>query len=153
MVQFAADPRVFLARRPVLLKFCRYAGVSVISTLVSLLVLTALVGTGAATAGWANVIATAVGTVPSFELNRRWVWGKGGRRSMAAEVAPFAVMSFVSLAVSTLAVSRATAWAGGAGFGDHGRAAIAVATNLASFGSMWIVQYVMLDRILFRAGR
>ena len=38
--------------------------------------LTLLVGTDAVTAGWANVIATGVGTVPSFELNRRWVWGR-----------------------------------------------------------------------------
>ena len=39
-------------------------------------------------AGWANVVATAAGTVPSFELNRRWVWNKTGRRSFARRDRP-----------------------------------------------------------------
>ena len=73
-------------------KLVRYATVSVIATAVSLTVLGVLVGTSVVSAGWANVIATAVGTVPSFELNRRWVWHANGRRSMRAEIVPFAVL-------------------------------------------------------------
>ncbi|HSS08396.1 MAG TPA: GtrA family protein, partial [Acidimicrobiales bacterium] len=65
-----------------ILKLIRYATVSAISTAVSLTILGTLVATNATTAGWANVVATAVGTVPSFELNRRWVWKKRGRRSV-----------------------------------------------------------------------
>jgi putative flippase GtrA len=56
----------------------RYATVSAIATTVSLTILGLLVATGAMSAGWANIIATAVGTIGSFELNRRWVWGKRG---------------------------------------------------------------------------
>jgi putative flippase GtrA len=55
-------------------KLLRYAAVSAIATSLSLTILGVLVARGTTTAGWANVIATAAGTVPSFELNRRWVW-------------------------------------------------------------------------------
>ena len=54
-------------------KLLRYAAVSAVSTATSLTVLALLVGVVNAPAGWANVAATAIGTVPSFELNRRWV--------------------------------------------------------------------------------
>ncbi len=134
-------------------KLARYAGVSVISTSVSLVVLGVLVGTGALTAGWANVIATSVGTIPSFELNRRWVWGRRGHRSVLAEVGPFCALSFAGLTLSTLAVHTAAGWASSAGLGAAARALAADAANVATFGTLWVIQYVLLDRFLFNSNR
>lgn len=131
------------------MKLVRYGAVSVISTVVSLSVLGVLVFTGALTPGWANVLATAVGTVPSFELNRRWVWGRTGRRSMFAEVGPFWALSFTGLALSTLAVSVAGHWATAAGLHAGMRALVAQAANVCSFGSLWVAQFVILDRSVF----
>jgi putative flippase GtrA len=131
-------------------KLFRYATVSAISTAVSLTILGVLVATRATPAGWANVIATAVGTVPSFELNRRWVWNKTGERSLFREVGPFCALSFAGLGLSTLAVSVAVGWASSAGLGTSARTLAAEAANVATFGSLWVVQYVILDRILFR---
>lgn len=133
-------------------KLLRYGAVSAIATTVSLSILGTLVAAGLTSAGWANVIATAVGTAPSFELNRRWVWGKGGRRSVAAEIGPFCVLSFSGLALSTLAVSTATRWATAAGLGIGGRTLVAEVANVATFGSLWVAQYLILDRVLFRSG-
>jgi putative flippase GtrA len=127
----------------------RYGAVSAIATTTSLLVLGALVGTRTTTAGWANVIATAVGTVPSFELNRRWVWGRGGARSVRSELVPFVALSFAGLALSTLAVSVIARWADGAGLADATRTVAVQAANLAAFGALWLVQFVVLDRVLF----
>jgi len=129
----------------------RYAAVSVISTSVSLIVLAVLVATGATSAGWANVIATAIGTIPSFELNRRWVWKKDGPRSWLGEIGPFCVLSFTELGLSTVAVSMAAGWAAGAGLGSTGRTLAALVANVATFGSLWVIQYLLLDRILFRS--
>jgi putative flippase GtrA len=131
----------------------RYGAVSVISSGTSLVVLTTLVATGALAAGWANVVATAVGTVPSFELNRRWVWRSSAERSLLTQVGPFCVLSFAGLAISTLAVHFAVAWASGRGMSSGGRAAVAAMANLAAFGSLWIAQFVILDRVLFASGR
>jgi putative flippase GtrA len=134
-------------------KLLRYATVSAIATSLSLTILGVLVATGATTPGWANVIATAVGTVPSFELNRRWVWAKSGRRSLGAEIGPFCVLSFSGLALSTGAVSAASRWATAAGLGVGGRTLVAEAANVATFGTLWVAQYLILDRVLFRARR
>ncbi len=140
--------RIFRIR--LLRKLLRYATVSAISTSISLTILGVLVATSATTAGWANVIATAVGTVPSFELNRRWVWGKAGSRSVASEIGPFCLLSFASLGLSTVAVSAAAGWAAMSGLGSTARTIAAEAASVATFGTLWIVQYVLLDRILFR---
>ncbi len=128
-------------------KLLRYAGVSVISTATSLTVLATLVALHLITPGWANVVATAVGTVPSFELNRRWVWGKSGSRSLLAEVGPFCALSFGGLALSTVAVSAAARWAAHAGLNVT---VAALAANVGTFGSLWLVQFVLLDRVLFK---
>jgi putative flippase GtrA len=128
-------------------KLLRYGAVSVVATSTSMAVLGALVATRTLTPGWANLVATAVGTVPSFELNRRWVWGKTGRRSFAGEVGPFAALSFAGLALSTLAVSVAGHLA--AGLSTAPRTLAVEAANVGAFGSLWILQFVVLDRLLF----
>jgi putative flippase GtrA len=133
-----------------LAQWFRYGAVSLISTSISLTVLGILVATNTVPAGWANVIATAVGTVPSFELNRRWVWKKTGKRSLRGEVGPFWVLSFVGLGLSTLAVTAAAAWAANMGVDSTTRTLVIEAANVAAFGTLWIVQFVVLDRVLFR---
>jgi putative flippase GtrA len=132
-------------------RLLRYATVSAISTSVSLSVLGILVATRAMGAGWANVIATAVGTVPSFELNRRWVWNKDGARSWLGEIGPFCALSLAELGLSTVAVSAAARWAAAAGLGSTGRTLAAEVASVVTFGSLWIVQYLVLDRVLFRS--
>ena len=118
-------------------KLSRYAAVSAISTSVTLSLLGLLVYTKALSPGWANVVATAAGTVPSFELNRRWVWAKKARRSLVKEVVPFCALSFSGLGLSTLAVKAAAAWATGAGLGPGAVALAAQTANLMTFGSLW----------------
>jgi putative flippase GtrA len=141
--------------KALLRRLSRYAAVSAISTSVTLSLLGVLVYTKALSPGWANVVATAAGTVPSFELNRRWVWAKKTKRSLVKEVAPFCALSFTGLGLSTLAVKLAAGWAAGAGLGSGAVALVSQAANLMTFGSLWVVQYFLLDRVLFaqRASR
>jgi len=135
--------------RPVVRRLVRYGSVSAISTATSLLVLGALVGIARFPATWANVIATAIGTIPSFELNRRWVWAQSGRGSLRRQAVPYVLLSFAGLIVSTLAVhlaSDATA--------DSTRLIHTIAVELANvgaYGALWIVQFVLCDRVLFRS--
>ena len=141
------------ATRPLLIRWrqwVRYGTVSLIATATSLTVLGVLVSTTTIPAGVANVIATAVGTFPSFELNRRWVWQRTGRRSMRAELVPFWILSFTGLALSTLTVTLAAAWADSAGLLGFARTAAIEVANVAAWGSLWIAQFVILDRFLFR---
>jgi putative flippase GtrA len=54
----------------------------------------------------ANVLATAVGTVRSYVLNRRWVWGRDGASDLWREVVPFWIPSFSGLVLSTAGPTR-----------------------------------------------
>lgn len=130
-------------------KWIRYGTVSVIATGLSMSTLAILVGTGATTAGWANVLATCVGIGPSFELNRRWVWRHDGPRSWHKQVLPFAVLTFTGLGLSTLAVHVTNGWALHAGLGTGARTLAVEAANLTAFGSVWLLQFFVLDRYLF----
>jgi putative flippase GtrA len=133
-----------LARRGQLL---RYAGVSMIATATSLTVLGVLVGVAAVGAVAANLIATTVGTVPSFELNRRWVWSRTDKRSVARQVIPFFALSLTGLSLSTLAIRTVSGLAGRRGQLVH-TGAVELA-SLVAYGSLWVVQFVLLDRVLF----
>ena len=131
-------------------QWLRYGTVSMVATVTSLTVLGVLVSATALPAGVANVIATAVGTFPSFELNRRWVWKRTGRRSMRAELVPFWILSFTGLALSTLTVTLAASWADSAGLQGFARTATIEVANIVAWGSLWVAQFLILDRILFR---
>ena len=124
-----------------------YSMVSVVSTSTSLVTLGLLVGVAGVGATPANLAATALGTVPSFELNRRWVWGQHGRRSLVRQVVPFCVLSLTGLVLSTLAVGAAASRTAGWGRGWHTVAVLAA--NVAAYGSLWVAQFVILDRLLF----
>jgi putative flippase GtrA len=140
--------RAIATRIPTAARLIRYCSVSVISTAVSLLTLGGLVGVVGMNASWSNVVATAVGTVPSFELNRRWVWSMRGPRTFGRQVLPFCALSFAGLALSTLAVRVV---AGQTMHWTHLAHTVAVeAANLAAYGALWVIQFKVLDHFLFR---
>jgi putative flippase GtrA len=130
-------------------RLLRYGTVSIVATVLSLTILGALVATRSMSPGWANVVATAAGVGPSFELNRRWVWGKRGRRSIRREIGPFASLTAIGLALSTVTVTMTAWWAGQWELSGAARTFTIEAANMAAFGSVWLVQYVILDRLLF----
>ncbi len=132
-----------------LARIARCLSVSVFTTLLSLGVLATLVGVGMR-AWLANVIATAAGTVPSYLLNRRWVWGLRHDSDPWREVVPFWVLSFAGLALSTLAVDRADRLAAAADLASGTRTSALLVANVASFGLLWVGQFLLLDRVLFR---
>jgi len=132
-------------------RLIRCMGVSVISTIVSVTVLAAsTVGLGFE--AWiANVLATAIATVPSYHLNRRWTWGKRGESDLWRELAPFWVLSFAGLVLSTVAVALSDSWLHGAHLGEPLRTFVILMAHLSGFGILWVAQFALLERVLFRA--
>jgi putative flippase GtrA len=128
----------------------RYGSVSVIATTTSLVVLVALVSSNVMAPAAANVMATFAGMVPSFELNRRWVWGATGRPSLRRQIVPFAALSMTGLILSTAAVQLVATATADAGWGHAASTVAVTVANLAAFGVVWIAQFVILDRVLFR---
>jgi putative flippase GtrA len=136
------------SRQAALRKLIKYGSVSAISTATSLTILGVLVGIFSFPAIWANVIATAIATVPSFELNRRWVWAQRGQRSLLRQATPYFLLSLSGLVISTFAVHLASDATSATSRLLH-TAAVEMA-NVAAYGTLWIIQFALCDRVLFR---
>jgi putative flippase GtrA len=144
-------PKAPPARRAGMQRFVRYASASVISTLLGLSVLSVLIGAVGYPAVWSNVIAVAIATVPSFELNRRWVWADNGEHSILRQAVPYFVLSLVGLVISTFAVHVASnATHHSSRLVHTGAAEVA---NVASYGTFLLLEFLACDRILFRSSR
>ena len=135
---------------PALQRVARCLSVSVFTTLVSLTTLAFLTARFGMTPWRANVMATALGTVPSYQLNRRWVWRRRGASDLRREVAPLWALTGGGLVLSTLAVDRADRLAGALGVTGAVRTFGLLAANVTAFGVLWVAQFVLLDRVLFR---
>ena len=90
-----------------------------------------------------NVVAVTISSVPSYLLNRAWVWGRKGSHDFLREVLPFWVFAFIGLGVSSFFVWGATKW-------SDATLVVSVA-NLSGFGILWVGRYILLDQLLFNA--
>jgi putative flippase GtrA len=133
---------------PSSLKLIKYSAVSIISTAVSQLTLLLTFGVFSLLSELpANLLANIVATVPSYTLNRRWVWGKGGKSHLWREVMPFWILSFIGLAVSSLAV-----WAAGDFSRQHhlGHATTTLlvnSANLSAFAVLWVGKFIVYNKL------
>ena len=94
-----------------------------------------------------TVFANLVATVPSYYLNRKWVWKKGGRSHLMKEIVPFWVMSTIGIVVSI----------GGAAVARHiglvhhlshfQQTVLVLAANIFSFGLFWVLKYMLFNRL------
>jgi putative flippase GtrA len=133
---------------PIVQRMSRCFFVSVGTTLLSAAVLVALALGAGVPAGSANVIAVCCGIAPSYFANRQWAWGRSGRSDLWREVVPFWLLSITGLVVSTIAV--ATVAHATTGWSTSARSIALPLANLAVFGGLWLVQFALLDQVLFK---
>jgi putative flippase GtrA len=138
VVQALVDrARVELGRKTV-----RYAMVSVVAVFVGqsvLIICSGLLGLPGVTS---NIIAVSIGTIPSYLLNRYWTWGKKGKNSFLSEVLPFWGMAVLGLVFSTWLVAIADR--------RYGTTVAVAGANLAAFGVLWVVKFMVLNHVLFK---
>ena len=119
----------------------KYSMVSVVAIAIS----QAILVTCHAVLDWdavvSNVLAVTISSVPSYWLNRRWVWGKSGSHDVWREIVPFWVFAFAGLGLSVLFVWAATKW-------SDATIVVSIA-NLSAFGILWVARYIVLDQLLF----
>ena len=138
-----------VARRPGAQKMIRYTMVSALCVVIAQVVLFGLQVGASMNEGLANVVAFAVSTIPSYELNRRWAWGRTGKGHLWKEVVPFWVLSFVGFALSEAAVVAAGAWARHHRFSHVGRSTLVNAAALTALGVLWLGKFALFNRLLF----
>jgi putative flippase GtrA len=137
-----------LARTPEGIKLIRYSMVSVISALTSLFVLTIVYGVLRL---WTEVISVLFSNIvagfPSYFLNRRWVWKKGGRSHLWREILPFWVMSITGIGFALFAANLAHNVADTHHLHHLARTCLVVGANVTAFGILWLLKFMILNRL------
>jgi len=88
-----------------------------------------------------NLLAVVLTTIPAYLLNRAWVWKRVGGHSFMSDVLPFWAMALLGLLVSTAVV----AWAERTWSPEW----VPNVASLAAFGVIWVMKYLVLDRLMF----
>jgi putative flippase GtrA len=98
-----------------------------------------------------NFTAVTLTSIPAFLLNKYWVWGKKGRAHMRREVIPFWLFTIAGWILSTLfvvLVVRITKDPTNPNL-VHGNKIAVQFANIAGFGTLWVLKFLFLDKIMF----
>lgn len=130
-------------------KFLRYSMVSVVAILISELVILIAAWIFHLSGIAANALGAAASTPASFELNRKWAWGKTGKSHLWKEVVPFWALTLTGLAASTVTVEIADSMAKSHGVFGLDRALIIMGASLFAWGVVWVAKFVIFNRVVF----
>lgn len=126
----------------------KYTMVSAVSTIVSFGVLFLVFGVFKLWGEVAStVFANAAATLPSYWLNRKWVWGKGGRSHLTKEIIPFWSLSAIGIAVSILGAAAAKHIGKVHHLGHTEQTALVLLANLVSFGFFWVLKFMIFNKM------
>ena len=123
-------------------RLLRYMGVTVVNTIVGqtvLFVFHAVIGLPGMIA---NACAVAISTIPAYLLSRNYVWEQPkGDHSVGGEIAPFWMLAFAGLALSTAVVGVVDGIFGGTW-------SVQIA-NASAYGTLWIVRFLVIEHLLW----
>ena len=129
-------------------KKLRYAMVSVVAVPVGTAGVAVFNIVGVA-AGGSAVLGNSCGAVPSYLLNRYWVWGKNDKNRFLGEVLPFWMITLVGIAFSFLVAHEAGQVTRHHGIHGAVRLMILLLANIAGFGVLWVAKYILFNKVLF----
>jgi len=139
-----------LTRTPRGKKLIRYTMVSVVAIAVSQVCLLFLLGVFHWRARAANVAAVCISAVPSYYLNRNWVWGKSGRSHLWKEVTPFWALALLGLGLSTWSADFAESIAIDNHLSHVVKTVVIMAASLAAFGVLWLGKFMIFNELMFK---
>jgi len=132
-------------------KMVRYSMVSVVAVPVGLIGIAIGLEVFGMSPGWAGIFGASLGAVPSYYLNRTWVWGKSGRSHVVKEILPFWIITLIGVLFSGWVENVAGHWTTSHGWVGMGRLVVLLAANVAGFGVLWVGKYILFNKVLFRA--
>lgn len=137
------------ARTPTGRKAVKYTMVSVISVAVSQVAMITAFGLFHWSARWSAVFATSMGAIPSYYLNRSWVWGKSGRSHLMKEILPFWALAFLGMAFSTVTSGLAEDYVKDHRLSHLMETAIVTGAFFGAFAVLWLAKFVLFNKVLF----
>jgi len=129
-------------------KVIRFAGVSVVSTVVSELAISGSYGLN-----WTHspLVATLFGNVvaifPAYVLHRQWVWGKRGASHWRNEVLPYFVISLLGVGFSMLGALYCRSLVQSHHLSHAINTELVAGFNLVSFAMFWVLKMVLFNKI------
>ncbi len=130
-------------------RFIRYSlvsGVAIVISQVTILICTWLFGLSGIVA---NTIGALAATPASYELNRKWAWGKSGKSHMWREIVPFWSLTLLGWLASTGTVELADSMAKSHHVVGLGRSLAIMGASLFAYGVVWIVKFLIFNHIVF----
>ena len=119
----------------------RYSMVSVFGVVFTQLELVIFVGLLDLNPTKSNVAAVMICAIPSFLLNKRWVWNVDGKISVSREIVPFWVFTGAGLALSTGLVALAD--------NVSDSTLLVMIASVSGFGILWVAKFLFLDQVMF----
>ena len=129
-------------------KKLRYAMVSVVAVPIGTIGVFVFNVAGLA-AVWAAILGNSVAAVPSYLLNRYWVWGKQGKNRFFSEILPFWALTLLGIAFSAVVAHLADHFAKHHDITGLARLLILLVANVAGFGVLWVGKYIIFNKVLF----
>jgi putative flippase GtrA len=130
-------------------KFVRYSmvsGVAIVISQVAILICTALFHTSGVLA---NTVGAVVATPASYELNRKWAWGKHGKSHLWKEVAPFWGLTLLGYLGSTGTVQLADDMCKNHHIMGLTRSLAIMGASLLAYGVVWVVKFFVFQHLVF----
>ena len=153
VLSFPAIERILLPTRGdrSVHKFIRYSMVSGVAVVISQVTLVLCTGVFGLSGIVSNTVAAVVSTPASYELNRKWAWGKSGKSHLWREVAPFWGFTLIGYLGSTGTVQMADTMTKSHGVHGLPRVLAIMGAQLFAYGVVWIVKFLVFNRIVFAA--
>ena len=136
-------------RSPAGQKLFRYSMASVVAVCVSLVLLVIFDGLIGWNAVVSSTLATSIAAVPSYEMNRKWAWGKTGRSHLWKEVVPFWGLALLGWVCSTVAVRYMEKYAKHHHFHHSLTTTTVAVVYVAAFGVLWVAKFIIFNKVLF----
>jgi putative flippase GtrA len=83
----------------------------------------------------------------NYYLNRRWVWGKSGRSNLWKEVLPFWATAISGMILALFTAYLAREFSDAHHLNHLARTVVIVGANFCAFGIIWVVKFLILNRI------
>jgi putative flippase GtrA len=122
------------------------SGVAIVISQVVILICAGVIGLSGIAS---NTLGAVAATPASYELNRKWAWGKKGKSHMWREVVPFWVLTVIGYAGSTGTVQLADTMTKSHGVHGAARLAAIMGASLFAYGVVWIVKFIVFNHIIF----
>ena len=132
---------------PLWRRFSRYTIGSIICFAISEAAFVGLFASQLLGARGASAVASIIGIIPGYALNRTWTWGRRARSQFWREVVPY----WVTALSSTVIAALATGAVNGAFAGEPRttRTAVNAAAYMLTYGVLFVVKFLIFHRWVF----